>query len=673
MSLENIPDLFLNISDTDVKPEEIHFYRFKSFTLKPVERQLFEGDRRVALTPKAFDILTFLIVKAGHLVTKEELFEKIWVESFVEEANLSRLVHTIRKTLHEDENGNKFIETVPTKGYRFVAEVEQVTDTPEENTETLTNDPEEFWPDRLESSAPIDTERVPTPVVSDEKSPSRWLLAGLAIVVVVGLITSFALWRNNDASTAAKSEPISIAVLPFRPINAGERNLTSDLAFANAVITYLNQSKNLSVRPFALMRKYTDLTQDPISIGNEREVDYVLESNYLAHGGRLQVTANLFNVKTGAVDETLKYEGDGTDLYTVGQNVASKIVPDLLAKLNLAEVDRGTKNEEAWRSYYQGMILSNKRTIEDGEKAVAEFSNAIKLDPNYAMAYMGLAHALQTILVNGGEREKLCGPARAAEIRALELDPNSGDALVMLATNRRYCDWDIAGGEGEYRRAVDLSPNSAHVRRFYAINIATIEGRFDEALEHLRIACELDPHNPFNVKLLGRVYFYARRYDDAIVQSIKAKDLVPEAEQTGFVYMSYELKGDFEKAFEWFLVVKSLEGESEEDLTAWRTVYAASGWQGLLRRRLERAVEAEKTVDNLNKRARLLEEITTLSVQLEDYDQAFEYMNKAVDAYVLFGGQFLTNPYLDPIRSDPRYKAILARTWNRYGGNYGTF
>src|SRR5262245_19585932 len=108
MSLENFPDLLLNISDTDMNPKEIPSYRFKSFTLKPVERQLFDDDQPVPLTPKAFDILTLLIEHAGHLVTKEELLETIWAESFVEEANLARLVHTIRKTLGEDENGNKF-------------------------------------------------------------------------------------------------------------------------------------------------------------------------------------------------------------------------------------------------------------------------------------------------------------------------------------------------------------------------------------------------------------------------------------------------------------------------------------------------------------------------------------------------------------------------------------
>jgi tetratricopeptide (TPR) repeat protein len=285
---------------------------------------------------------------------------------------------------------------------------------------------------------------------------------------------------------------------------------------------------------------------------------------------------------------------------------------------------------------------------------------------------MGLAHALQSKYTNGGERDELCGPALEAEKRALQLDPTLGDAMVMLATNRRLCSWEIRESEEDFRRAVQLSPNSAHVRRFYAVNLST-QGRFDEALEHLEIAREVDPNSPFNERLVGRVYFQARRYDEAIEQSIKVKELDPEAEQTSFVYMSYEMKQDYEKAFEWFLVVKTMERESEEDLNAWRKTYAQSGWQGILRRRLERALEAEKTVDSINKRARLLEEITTLSIQNGQYDRAFEYMEKAAGSYCLFAVQMLVDPYLDPVRSDPRYKAILARTWNRHGGNFSVF
>ena len=669
MSFENSPDLFRKLSDADVRLEEMDSYRFRSFILNPVERQLFDGERRIPLTPKAFDILTFLIENAGHLVTKEEILETIWAESFVEEANLPRLIHTIRKALGEDDNGNKFIETVPTKGYRFVAEIEKVTVPYRESKETFpSKGSEEFWPDRLEPASFGQDRSSPT-IPTAKRSTSRWVLAGLAAIVVVGLVVAFAVWRNDTGSPIPAEQPISMAVLPFRPISAGERDLTFDLAFANAVITYLNESKHLSVRSLALTRGYTDLTQDPVAIGKEREVDYVLESNYLVSGGRLQVTANLVNVRTGSVDFIFKFDGSD-DRTAAGQNVAARIVPDILAKLNLADTPRGTENEEAWKSYLQGMILSNKRTVEDAEKAVEEFNVAIRLDPRFARAYMGLAHAIQTILVNGGERAKLCAPAREAEIKALELDPGSGDALVMLATNRRYCDFDITESMKEYRRAVELSPNSAHVRRFCAVNISTIDGMFNEALEHLRVAGELDPHNPFNVKLLGRVHFFARNYDQAIEHSIKAKDLVEEAEQTSFVYMSYELKGDLEKAFEWFLVVKKMEGESDDDLNAWRSTYAESGWQGVLRRRLERALEAEKTETKINKRVRLLEEITTLSIQLGDYDRGFEYMNKAVDSYVLFAGQMRTNPYLDAVRLDPRYKELMARTWNRYGGNY---
>jgi DNA-binding winged helix-turn-helix (wHTH) protein/TolB-like protein len=672
MSLENCPDLLLYISEADMKTDEIHSYQFNSFTLKPVERQLFDGDSRVSLTPKAFDVLTLLTVRAGHLVTKEELMEMIWPESFVEEANLARLVHKIRKTLREDENGIKFIETVPTKGYRFVAEVENITVPPRENKETFaTNGDEENGHHRADSPVAVATEPLPIRT-GEKKAVSRWLFAGLAIVIAVGLVAAFALWRKNTAGTAAKGHPISIAVLPFRPINAGERDLTYDLAFANSVIADLSQSKSLNIQPFATMRTYTDLTQDPVAIGNEHGTNYVLESTYLARGGHLQITSNLFNVKTGSVDAIFKYDGNDTDLFAAGPNVAAKIVPQLLAKLNLPTVgpgNHGTHNEEAWRSYVQGMILSNKRTVEDAEKGVEEFNDAISLDPNFAMAYMGLAHAIQTKITNGDDPKKLCGPARAAETKALELDPTSGDAMVMLATNRMICTWEIAEAEEAYRRAIELSPNSAHVRRFYAVNIVN-EKRFDEALDHLRVARELEPNNPFNERLLGRAYFFARRWDEAIAQSIKVKEVDPEAEQTSFVYMSYEMKGDLDNAFKWFLVVKELERESEQDLNAWRKTYEKSGWQGVLRRRLERDLAAVKTENDINMHARLLEEITTLSVQLGEYDQAFDYMNKAADSYVLFAGQMPVNPYLDPVREDPRYKAIMARTWNRHGGNW---
>ena len=670
MSLENSPDLFLNISAVEMRTEEIHSYRFKSFTLKPVERQLFDGDRQLTLTPKAFDVLTLLLVNAGHLVTKEELMEKIWAESFVEEANLARLIHTIRKTLGEDENGNKFIETVPTKGYRFVAEVEKEAVALRENRETFaSNGSLEVWPDRLDS--PADAQPVPTPI-DEKKILSRWLFAVLILVVALGLVASFALWRKSRTNeTPASQRPISIAVLPFRPIGAGEHDHSYNVAFANAVIAVLDRSKSLVVRPFT-PGDYTGLTQDPVAAGKERATDYVVDANYVANNGRLQVTANVINVSTQSVDWSIQYVGSDTDLYAAGPKVADKIVRDLLAKLNVPAVvpgNRGTESEEAWQSYYQGMILSNKRTVEDAEKAVDEFNRAIRLDPNFAMAYMGLAHAIQTKFTNGGDPKELCAPAREAETKALEIDPTSGDALVMRATNRMLCTWEIDQAEQEYRKAVEFSPNSAHVRRFYAVNIVN-EKRFDEALEHLRIARELEPNNPFNERLIGRALFFARRWDAAIEQSAKVYEVDPEAEQTSFVYTSYEMKGDLDNAFKWLLIVKEKDGESGDELNLWRTIYAQSGWDGVLKRRLKRDLEVVKTETDINKHARLLEEITTLSVQLGQYDQAFEYMNKAADGYVLFAGQMPVNPYLDPVREDPRYKAIMARTWNSHGGNW---
>ena len=388
---------------------EIQSYRFKSFTLKPVERQLLNGDQRISLTPKAFDVLTHLLFNAGHLVTKEELMETVWADSFVEEANLARLIHTIRKALNEDENGNKFIETVPTKGYRFVADVERILITPREKGDIFASDgSEEIRPDQLESGPRSDARPIIRPTAK-KKTVSRWLFAGSAVVAVIGLVVASAWWKNKVGTPPAKEHPISIAVLPFRPIGTGAYDHSYNVAFANSVIADLDQSKSLSVRP-CTTGDYTGLTQDPIAAGKEPATDYVIDANYVANNGRLQVTANVINVSNQSIEWSFKYEGGDTDLYAAGPKVAAKVVPLLLAKLNLPPVvpgTHGTENEEAWRSYHQGMILSNKRTVEDAEKAVDEFNKAISLDPNFSMAYMGLAHAIQTKLTNGGDPTQL--------------------------------------------------------------------------------------------------------------------------------------------------------------------------------------------------------------------------------------------------------------------------
>ena len=302
MSLEK-PSKFLQFfSGAEMNGGEKRSYRFRSFLLNVPERQLFDTDRPVALTPKSFDTLVHLVARAGHLVEKEELMQAVWPGSIVEEANISRAIHDLRKGLGQDKNGNKFIETVPTKGYRFVADVERIAVPLGENRETFpVNAPDELSPDRSELAMHVEGTHLPS-ATNGNKARSRWIFAGVCIVLAAGLVAAFAVWRNKTGGPTAKDRPISIAVLPFRPINAGERDLTYDLAFANSVIADLSQSKSLNIQPFSTMRTYTDVTQNPIAIGKENGNDYVLESNYLSNGAHLYVTSNLFNVQTGSVD-----------------------------------------------------------------------------------------------------------------------------------------------------------------------------------------------------------------------------------------------------------------------------------------------------------------------------------------------------------------------------------
>ena len=656
MSLENDWRIIQDLSANSMGGENGGFIEFGNFRLDLTERELLRDGVPIPLTIKAFELLTYLVQNAGHTVTKEELVNAVWPDAFVEEANVTRIVHTLRKTLGEGEPQREFIRTVPKRGYRFVEEV---------NASGATND--EIWPNTIEEPS--------TEVPTIERGYKSYLFLGISAALLLTVVAVLLFTLRTTNSSPPQVKPKSIAVLPFRVITSDGRDDDRDLAFAKDTITGLLQSKDLRVLSVSAIRGYRDETQDPLVIGRERGVDYVLESTYLVVNGQLDVTSNLFDVQNGSVIATVEYQGEYKDLITASRNIAAKVVPGLLAKLHLetlVPIYHSTENEEALRSYLQGIMLSNKRTVEDAEKALAEFEKAVRLDPNYAEGYMGLAFALSTKFVNGGERDPICERWTEAANKALELDPSSGDALTMVATNKRDCSFDIEGSNRDFERALALSPNSVIVRQFTAVHIMN-EGRFDEALEHLRIAREIEEKSIFTQKLLGRVYFFARRYDAAIGQSSNAKDLDPEVEQTSFVFQSYELKGDLEQAMEWFLVVRSLDGEKDEELNEWRATYAASGWQGVLRRRLERALELERTTESVNKRARSLEEITTLSIQLGDYDRAFEYMNKAVDQYALFANQLLVNPYLDPIRSDPRYQAILARTWNLHGGNYIVF
>lgn len=664
MSLKNNPDFLQNLFRIEMNGEARHSYKFKSFRLDVAERQLLNEDTPVPLTPKAFDVLVYLVARSGHLVEKEELMQSVWADAFVEEANLTRTIHTLRKALGEDQNGNKFISTVAKKGYRFVAEVES--DNRSESKSSIGGENGSaayIWPDELEvGRVEAKIEQATAPAVNRKiLKPIVFACLGL---LLAGSLVAFIAFQWN-AQPARNGQPVSIAVLPFRPLDLANRDEADDLFFADSLINQLSQEKNLKVRPLSAVRGYSDVKQDALAIGREQKVDYVLESNYVVRGERLRVTSQLFDVRSGSVEPVISLEADASDLFAAADNIVAKIGRDLLAKLEFKPLDlapnRRTENEQAWKHYVHGMNLTNKRIREDSDKAIVEFENAIRIDPNYADAYVGLAYAHETSYVNGGIKADHCRAGKEAADRAIELAPSLGEAYSIKAMNTVTCERNPNESEELHRKALELAPNSAFVRRFYGIFL-TSEGKGDESVAELKIAIDLDPNLPWTEKLLGRALYFANRYDEAIEQLKKTRQLDnTDPTQTAYLFRSYALKDDFAQAFEWFLVTEALKGSTQKEIDSFKQAYAEAGWPGVLRARLQRAELNEKE-GRTN-----LTEIASLAAQLGDKDKAFKYLKKkeflAKPEPDL--GNLVIEPTFDSLRSDPRFESIVALNWLR--------
>lgn len=639
MSLKKTPDFLQDLFRNEMDDKRANSYSFRGFRLDIDERRLLNNGLGVPLTPKNFDLLAVLVTRAGCLVEKHELMETVWADTFVEDANLSRAVHTLRRALGEGQNGGKFIETVAKKGYRFVADVRA-------EGEPVAKFVEDDRPAIDSKSA----------TGSDPHSSPRLVFACLALLLALclGAFIAFT-WKTEPAKISARS--ISIAILPFRPINTQVRDEVFELGFADSMIAQLERAKSVEVRPLTAIRGYTDLSQDATAIGREQKADYVVESNYLSAGGKFRVTSRLIRVHDSAVIETFEQESHEADTFAAGSSIVAQIGPQLLSNLNLKPVQFastwGTANEEARRHYFQGLNLTDKRTRKDAESAVAEFERAVAIDPNYALGYVGLAYAHTSVRVNGGDTLIHCPKAREALERGLALDPNNAEGYSILGMNQHSCGWNQRAAEISHKKALELGPNSSFVHRHYGIYLTNM-GRPDESIEHIRLATNLDPKLLFNEKLLGRALFFARRYDDAIAQLVRVRERDPnDPEQARFIYLAYEMKNEPQNALKFLLITEAIKGTDAAEMERWKSIFTQTGWNGVLKRRLD----FEKSRESENN----FSLIASLASQLGEKEIAFEYIAKEVPLNRLFMAQLYVEPTLDPIRDDPRYEELAKR------------
>ena len=369
-------------------------YEFGEFRLNVAERFLvrLDGGERVSLSEKAFETLCVLVRNGGHLVSKDELMNQVWAESFVEENNLNKSIHAVRRALGETPE-KQFVETVKKHGFRFIAEVRHVAEEEEKRRKgerekeiNLSADsPSPVIPfsasqkvvaladwrhetdenEAAEETLPAESaEQTPelklVPAKPFSQSQPKYHRFALAALLVVAIALGYYFLVARKTLVGNKK---SIAVLPVKPINTANRDEIYEVGIADSLIHRLSSTKGFVVRPLSATRKYADIGQDAITAGKEQQVDYVLASNYQLAGGKIKVTAELFNVASGQIEETYKIEKDAGDVFAMQDAIAGEVGNKLLARFATASssptAKRGTTNEEAYRLYLQGRNLTD--------------------------------------------------------------------------------------------------------------------------------------------------------------------------------------------------------------------------------------------------------------------------------------------------------------------------
>lgn len=487
-------------------------YFFEDFQLDASRKLLLRlpGDEPVALTRKAFEILLLLVENSGKLVTKDELMAEVWRDSNVEESNLTQTISVLRKILGENPNEHRFILTETGKGYRFVARV----------SETGKDQPAK--PDNSNDEA---ADRKPGETAANPKSGDRKVflpafIAILIILLIIGIYYFSSASETNIAQPSSAKEIKAIAVLPFKNIESNEEDKFLGIGMANAVITKLSQIKSIVVRQTSTVMRYAGTTPEAAKVGREINVDAVLDGNIQKAGGRIRVSVRLYRVHDGALLWAEDFDEPEKDIFALQDSISEKVAKSLLLELKPEEREklkhRYTENIEAYQLYNKGRFFWNNRSSEDLRKSIAFYEQAIARDENYALAYAGLAETFVLLHTYSPYQEKDAFPkaGRAAE-KALSLDENLAEAHTALAMYKEQYEYDWEGAEREFKRAIFVNPSYATAHQWYGEFLA-FTGRTEESIAEVEKAFELDPLSLSTNTARAFPYLAARQYDQAI-------------------------------------------------------------------------------------------------------------------------------------------------------------
>jgi serine/threonine protein kinase/tetratricopeptide (TPR) repeat protein len=452
----------------------------------------------------------------------------------------------------------------------------------------------------------------------------------------------------------------SLAVLPFANASGdAEAEYLSD-GLTETIIGKLSRLPNLRVMARSTVFRFKGKDVDPLAAGRELKVRVVLTGRLLKRGESLVVRSELVDLADGSQLWAGQYSQPLSELVALEEEIAGQISENLRPKLTGEQKERVarryTESAEAYRLYLQGRFFWNKRTADGMRRGIEYFRQAIEADPSYALAYVGLADAYDVLGFYTVLAPREAFPkAKAAALRALEIDPDLAEARAPLAYAKHYFDWDWAGAEEEYRKTIALQPNYS-IAHLYYTNLLTTRGRFEEAQAAARRAQELDPLSLIITHTPGWIDYFARRYDEAIAEIKKTIEMDPTFVVSHW-YMSlcYERKGMDREALTAIEEAVRFSGGEPLFLSALGRIHATFG----------RRAEAEATLARLEEMAggRYVSPyyVAAIHAALGETDAAFARHEKALEERSHGLTFLLVDPGVDPLRSDPRFDDLLRR------------
>jgi TolB-like protein/DNA-binding winged helix-turn-helix (wHTH) protein/Tfp pilus assembly protein PilF len=615
---------------------------------RPVRTGLFEIDfgsgevrkegRKVRLQEQPFRVLSLLLERPGDIVTREQLHARLWpADTYVGfDEGLNTAIRKLRIAFGDSAENPRFIETVPRRGYRFIAPVTRM------------------------EPATVEAPQISLSQAGRRRSsPVRTLSVAVLLVAALSVIAILELRLRDRSQSSVAQGRVMLAVLPFANLSDNpEQEYFSDGLTEETIadLGELNPERlGVIARTSAAAYKHTNKTI--AQIGLELKVDYILEGSVRREGGSARITAQLIRVKDQVHLWAHNYDRETGGLLALqnelGRAIAQQVQVKLTTLYGVRSVNKYSPAPEAYELYLKGRFYLRQRTFDAMDRSIEYFQRSIEKDPGFALAYAGLADSYLARAT--GSPQEFDPKAKAAASRALELDDDLAEAHAALGAEKADFEYDWQGAEQEFKRAIELDPNYADAHYRYAWTYLTPLGKSDQAISEMKKALELDPFSRMDNTVCGLTYFYARKYDQAEEQFKKAIELNPDFFVTYYhLAWLYSQMGQYPNAINEFTKGRLLSGDdgvvksaASQDV-ALKKAFAAKGaagfWQQLLKSREIGEFDAPQVY-----------------ARLGDNERALRGLERNYEERATLGTLLNVDPAFDSLRSDQRFGDLVRR------------